>query len=143
MAEGGTHWSLLLISIIDQVAFHYDSLHHSNASHAANACSKIATLLGRQLRFIELSDSPQQDNGSDCGVYVCLEMQYLLINRLLKRDSREQVSMSMRDKGLDAAKGRKEILKLIESFRKEGKSRSRSGSPRHSFDSKSPPRVGD
>ncbi|KAI9728927.1 MAG: hypothetical protein M1828_000012 [Chrysothrix sp. TS-e1954] len=143
VAEAGTHWSLLLVSIIDAVAFHYDSLHHSNSSYAMTACHKISLLLRRPLRFIELNDSPQQENGSDCGVFVCLEMQYLLVNRLLKRDSREQVTMSMRDPGVDAGKGRKEILRLIDSFRKEGKSRSRSRSPRQSFDSKSPPRIGD
>lgn len=165
-AEGGSHWSLLLVSVVDGVAFHYDSLCESNDHEARVATQKMATLLGRSLRFISMDDCPQQENGSDCGVFVCLLMRYLLLNRLLRADSKEKVSMSMAGKNVEASSGRKEMLKIIDGFRKEGRRRSyvsalsawlrrtvgtlttslvgcsRSKSP-FSDHSKSPPRIGD
>ncbi|KAF2209915.1 hypothetical protein CERZMDRAFT_113639 [Cercospora zeae-maydis SCOH1-5] len=122
-AEGGSHWSLLLVSCIDGVAFHYDSLNNSNYHDGRLAATKISQLLGKPLHFINLQDSPQQDNSMDCGVYVCLLMQHLLISRLLKAHAQDKISMSMRGKEVDAAGGRKEILRVIEARRKEGERR--------------------
>ena len=123
VAEGGSHWSLLLVSILDGVAFHYDSLSPSNFQEAKLVAYRISQLLGKPLRFINLDDSPQQENGMDCGVYVCLLMQYLLIQRLLRAHAQDKISMSMRGKEVDAAGGRKEMLKIIEVRRKEGEKR--------------------
>jgi sentrin-specific protease 8 len=123
VAEGGSHWSLLLVSIIDGVAFHYDSMTPSNYDEARLATSKLSQLLGRQLRFLNLEDTPQQDNSSDCGVYVCIQMRHLLMKRLLSANAKEKVSMSMGGKLVDAPGGRKEILRTIEGFRKEGERR--------------------
>jgi sentrin-specific protease 8 len=123
VAEGGSHWSLLLVSVIDGVAFHYDSLTPSNYNEARLATDKISTLLNRPLRFMNLEDSPQQENSSDCGVYVCIQMRHLLLKRLLSANAREKVSMSMGGKLVDASGGRKEMLKTIEGFRKEGERR--------------------
>ncbi|KAK2628201.1 hypothetical protein QTJ16_002847 [Diplocarpon rosae] len=148
VAEGGSHWSLLLVSVIDGVAFHYDSLSPSNYNEAMLATNKISQLLGRPLRFMNLEDSPQQENSSDCGVYVCIQMRHLLLKRLLSANAREKVSMSMGGKLVDANGGRKEMLKTIEGFRKEGERRrstdeSRSASPfgKGNTHSKSPPRI--
>jgi sentrin-specific protease 8 len=121
--EGGSHWSLLLVSVIDRLAFHYDSLSPSNFNEAKLTTGKIAQLLGRPLRFINLDDTPQQENSSDCGVYVCIQMRHLLLKRLLSVNAREKVSMSMAGKLIDAAGGRKEMLRIIENFRKEGEKR--------------------
>jgi len=123
VAEGGSHWSLLLVSIIDGVAFHYDSLCPANAHEAKLLAHRFSVLLGRPLRFLNLEDSPQQENGSDCGVFVCLQMQHLLMGRLLRAPSDGKVSMSMKGKHVDAASGRKEMLRIIEAFRKEGERR--------------------
>ncbi|KAI9739639.1 MAG: hypothetical protein M1834_006357 [Cirrosporium novae-zelandiae] len=144
--EGGTHWSLLLVSVIDGVSFHYDSMDPQNFRDAQNTSFKISKLLGlqRPLRFINL-ESPQQNNSMDCGVFVCILMKFLLLNKLLLHNSNEKVSMSMAGKQIDAAGGRKEMLKVIESFRKEGeRRRSRSASPFRPGSkklSKSPPRI--
>ncbi|KAM4054469.1 Ulp1 protease family protein [Hirsutella rhossiliensis] len=139
VAEGGSHWSLLLVSVIDGLAFHYDSLGGSNFSEANLATRKLAEMLGRPFRFINLQDSPQQENGSDCGVYVCLLMRHLLIKRLLCVNAREKISMSMAGKIVDSHGGRKEMLRIIENLRKEGeRRRSRSSSP---FTDKTPPRI--
>ncbi|KAI9644022.1 hypothetical protein NHQ30_007374 [Ciborinia camelliae] len=122
-AEGGSHWSLLLISVIDGVAFHYDSLSASNFEEARITTHKMGILLNRQLSFLNLADSPQQMNGSDCGVYVCIIMRHLLLKRLLSANSREKVSMSMGGKLVDAPGARKEMFKIIEGYRKEGERR--------------------
>lgn len=119
-AEGGTHWSLLLVSLVDGVSFHYDSLPPGNRTEAGIVSQKIGRLIGRNLRFIQLNDSPLQNNSSDCGVFVCLTMRHLLLKRLLKVGSNEKVSMSMAGKDVDARAGRKEIARIIEGLRKEG-----------------------
>lgn len=123
LAESGSHWSLLLVSVIDGVAFHYDSLTPANYNEANLATQKISQLLNRPLRFVNLDDAPQQENSSDCGVFVCILMRHLLIKRLLSANAREKVSMSMGGKLVDATGGRKEIGRIIETFRKEGERR--------------------
>lgn len=123
VAEGGSHWSLLLVSIVDGVAFHYDSLSPSNFNHAKLVAHRISVLLGKPLRFINLEDSPQQDNSMDCGVYVCLLMQHLLLSKLLRAQAQDKISMSMRGKEVDAEGGRKEMMRIIEARRKEGERR--------------------
>lgn len=146
VAEGGSHWSLLLVSVIDGVAFHYDSLTPANMQEAKLVAHRISQLLGKPLKFINLDDSPQQENSSDCGVYVCLLMQHLLMSRLLRAHAQDKISMSMRGKDVDARGGRKEMLRIIEARRQEGeRRRSRSHSPgeKHYSKSKSPPRIGD
>ena len=123
VAEGGSHWSLLLVSIIDGVAFHYDSLTPSNYEDASRATKKIGQLLGKYLTFVNLDDSPQQQNSSDCGVFVCIQMKFLLLKRLLLANAEDKVVMSLAEKDIDASKGRKVMLKIIEDFRKEGEKR--------------------
>ena len=123
VAEGGSHWSLLVVSLVDQYAFHYDSLNPANRSEAQLVSNKISQLLGKPIKFMNLEDSPQQSNSSDCGVFVCINMKYLLLKRLLQAGSREKVNMSMGGKDIHASAGRKEMLRIIEGFRKEGERR--------------------
>ena len=123
IAEGGSHWSLLVVSVVDGVAFHYDSLNPANKQEAHMASYKLGQLLEQPLQFIDLADSPQQENSSDCGVFVCIVMRYLLLRRLLIADVQRKVSMSMGRKHIDATGGRKEMLKIIEHFRREGEKR--------------------
>jgi sentrin-specific protease 8 len=140
-AEGGSHWSLLVVSIVDRIAFHYDSLPPGNRMEAATITMKLGVLLNCPIRFVHLEDAPQQENSSDCGVFVCLNMRCLLLDRILRANSHQKVSMSLAGKRVDAYAGRREMLKIIEGFRKEGvRRRSQSSSPseRHS---RSPPRI--
>ncbi|KAK4992230.1 hypothetical protein LTR66_000415 [Elasticomyces elasticus] len=144
--EGGSHWSLLLVSLIDGVAFHYDSMYPANKREGMLLAHKISELLGKPLKFMDLADSPQQNNSSDCGVFVCLLMQHLLIGRLLKAHAQDKISMSMSGKEVDAKGGRTEMLRIIEAFRKEGerrRSRSVSRTREKHKPSRSPPRIGD
>jgi sentrin-specific protease 8 len=122
-AGGGTHWSLLLVSIIDGVSFHYDSLHNSNDREARSTTMKFEQLIGKQLRYIPMTDSPQQENGSDCGVFVCVLMKHLLLKRLLRADASKMISMSMKDTHVQAKDGRKTMLRVIEERKKEGERR--------------------
>lgn len=124
----GSHWSLLLVSRIDGVAFHYDSLGGANNGDGQRATEQLSKLLGIPLRYQAISDCPQQQNGNDCGVFVCILMRHLLVRRLLNANAREKVSMSMNNKLIDANGARKEMIKIIESLRKEGERR-RSASP--------------
>lgn len=119
-AEGGTHWSLLVVSIVDHVAFHYDSLPPGNRMEAGTITMKLGVLLNCPIRFVHLEDAPQQENSSDCGVFVCLNMRCLLLDRILRANSHQKVSMSLAGKRVDASSGRREMLKIIEGFRKEG-----------------------
>jgi sentrin-specific protease 8 len=150
LAEGGSHWSLLLVSIIDRVAFHYDSLSAGNLPDARRVAMRLGQLLGGiTFRFVNLDDTPQQGNGSDCGVYVCLLMQHLLLRRLLTAHAQSKISMSMKGKEVDARGGRREMLRIIEERRREGERRrsldGRGVSPGRAggAKSRSPPRIGD
>lgn len=124
----GSHWSLLLISKLDRVAFHYDSLGGANDRVACDFTARLSAYLGFSLRYHVISDCPQQENGNDCGVFVCILMRHLLVKKLLNANAREKVSMSMSNKMIDAKGGRKEMLSIIESLRKEAVRR-RSVSP--------------
>ncbi|KAI0141279.1 hypothetical protein BJ166DRAFT_96591 [Pestalotiopsis sp. NC0098] len=133
MAEGGSHWSLLLVSVIDGVAFHYDSLEGSNNEEALICLRRLEHVLHKKLRFHHLSECPQQDNGSDCGVFVCIIMRHLLVKRLLAVNAGEKISMSMAHKAIDAIGARKEMITIVNSLRKEGERRrssSHSNTPR-------------
>ena len=123
VAEGGTHWSLLLVSIVDGVAFHYDSLPPGNQYEAAKVTGKLSKMLQRPIKFIQLHDSPEQENSSDCGVFVCLNMRHLLLKRLLQVKTNQKVSMSLGGRRVDASAGRKEMLSIINEFRREGERR--------------------
>jgi len=127
-AEGGTHWSLLLVSALDRVAFHYDSLGAVNVPEARMATNRLGALLNMHLRFQNIDDCPQQENGNDCGVFVCILMRHLLVKKLLNANALEKVNMSMANKMIDAHGGRKEMLKIIDTLRREGERR-RSTSP--------------
>jgi sentrin-specific protease 8 len=122
-AESGSHWSLLLVSVVDGTAFHYDSSEEMNLEPAEDCAANLGKHLRRRLRVISLGDSPQQRNSSDCGVYVCMAMRHLLTRRLLKKNSSEKVSMSLGGRDIDARAGRKEMLAIIKECRKEGEKR--------------------
>jgi len=136
VAEGGTHWSLLVVGVANRVAFHYDSLQEGNNAQARDITRRLEVLLNKRLGFFGLPDTPQQENSMDCGMHVCMTMYHLLVHRLLQASASESVDMSMGNKRQDASQGRKEMLKLIEKLRFRA---IRSGSP--SGKENSPPRI--
>jgi sentrin-specific protease 8 len=126
-ADSGSHWSLLLVSRIDGVAFHYDSLNDHNDLPARAAVDRLSRHLRQPLRFYRIVEMPQQTNSSDCGVIVCILMRHLLVKKLLNANAREKVAMSLAGKQIDTYGGRKEMLKTIEQLRKEGERRRSTG----------------
>lgn len=108
---------------MDGVSLHYDSLPPGNQRDAQIASRRMSALLDKNLRFLQLEDSPIQENGSDCGVFVCLNMRHLLVKRLLMVRNDEKVSMSMGGRRVDAREGRREITRIIEGYRREGERR--------------------
>ena len=50
-------------------------------------------------------------------------MRHLLVKRLLAVNAGEKISMSMANKAIDSLGARKEMLRIIESLRKEGERR--------------------
>lgn len=77
-------------------------------------------MLGKKLRFVDLDDSPQQSNGSDCGIYVCSVLKYLLEDKLLATRGDQKTGMSLAGKAINAQNVRKHILGVIEDLRREG-----------------------
>lgn len=77
----GNHWSLLVVSVEDGKAIYYDTVGECNIAAARNVADKLGVVLGQKLNFL-VAPTPQQSNGSDCGVYVC-EITSLLLRRLL------------------------------------------------------------
>ncbi|KAK9452057.1 uncharacterized protein V1518DRAFT_410257 [Limtongia smithiae] len=77
-AEGGSHWSLLVIDMPHRAGYYYDTLDDCNIHNGERVAHKLAELVGI-LRFELYSVlTPQQSNGSDCGVMVCMITSALL-----------------------------------------------------------------
>ncbi|XP_020579626.1 NEDD8-specific protease 1 [Phalaenopsis equestris] len=69
MAEGGSHWSLLVYERGDNVFVHHDSCNGMNNHHARHMYDAVKSFFGGDTRFM-VWRTPQQRNGYDCGVYV-------------------------------------------------------------------------
>jgi sentrin-specific protease 8 len=92
----GTHWSLLVVSLIDNVAFHYDSIAGLNEYDAGATLKGLGKALPtpRALRIVNMQDSPQQTDGSNCGIFTIVIMKHLLLKRLLRADASQKITMS-------------------------------------------------
>lgn len=74
-AEGGNHWSLLAFYREANVFVHHDSNKGMNKYHAKRLYKAVARFTGgsnstSDPSYVECSESPQQVNGHDCGLYV-------------------------------------------------------------------------
>ncbi|TVY85456.1 NEDD8-specific protease [Lachnellula suecica] len=120
MAHRDSHWSLLLVSVIDSKAFHYDSWIPRNEKNAHLVLRGLEGILGKTIRYVGLGPkhSPQLEYSSDSGIYVCIAMHHLLINRLLDTKCTQEVSMSMGGSAIDAWGAREDLLAIIEGLRK-------------------------
>ncbi|KAI5286388.1 hypothetical protein KEM54_006827 [Ascosphaera aggregata] len=112
--EGGSHWSLLVVSVNDKRAFHYDSLCNANEFEAEALTKKIGRLVGKDLRCVPVKSSPQQSNQNDCGIYVCMIMEFLLKNRICTARRDQMVSMELEGVNLKALAARQIIFDIIE-----------------------------
>lgn len=72
-AAGGSHWSLLVFCKQDKTCYHFDSSKGYNSNIASKFAENIMNCIldknEPNKKFVD-TDSPQQDNGYDCGVYV-------------------------------------------------------------------------
>jgi sentrin-specific protease 8 len=75
------------------------------------------------LQYKQLDEGPQQENTSDSGVYVCLLMRHLLVERLLTGGWDVKIDMDLRDQVLDVKAGRKQMLDIIQTYRSNGEMR--------------------
>lgn len=92
--EGGSHWSLVVfVKLLEkgkreytQKAFVFDSMFEANAKETQNLVNNMSVVLHdpkdtkstTRWETIHVRESPQQTNGSDCGVYVCAVSAYLV-----------------------------------------------------------------
>nr|XP_043629404.1 NEDD8-specific protease 1 [Erigeron canadensis] len=71
VAEGGSHWSLLVFEKTANLFVHHDSLGGLNKKHAKHLYKTLVSFMGdSETNYMECSGTPQQVNGYDCGLYV-------------------------------------------------------------------------
>lgn len=75
-SAGGSHWSLLVADLKQSQFFHYDSISGSSTEHDARSFFQKYKEYFKINKFINAQDFPQQNNSSDCGVYVCGEFSF-------------------------------------------------------------------
>lgn len=73
---GGTHWSLLVLSVTNKICYHYDSLSDQNRESAKQIFVILNKIFKGSLKFEE-SSCPKQTNSHDCGVYVICFAEHL------------------------------------------------------------------
>ncbi|KAL2328665.1 hypothetical protein Fmac_022092 [Flemingia macrophylla] len=74
-AEGGSHWSLLAYYRDANLFVHHDSCRSMNAAPAKQLYKAVAGYMGlsrpaSETSSLECTNSPLQENGYDCGLYV-------------------------------------------------------------------------
>lgn len=71
LAEGGLHWSLLVYYKEANSFFHHDSLMGVNKWNAKQLFKAVSPFVSNgNAAYRECTDTPQQKNGHDCGVYL-------------------------------------------------------------------------
>lgn len=87
-AEGGSHWSLIVITGADTgkkaKARHYDSMVPTNRESAGRVWERWCACFYPDLRMMPLEEAEElepQENESDCGLYVLALAGLLLLDR--------------------------------------------------------------
>lgn len=76
--SSSTHWSLLYIDLVDNLAMHFDSHGNFNRRAAEMATKDIYQLLKKDtIPQVIDAKCPQQENGYDCGIFTILHAQYI------------------------------------------------------------------
>lgn len=78
-SEGsGKHWSLLLYTKRSNVFNYFDSMNQMNLPSAKKILNKVSGFISQKEPTLNVVNSPLQNNGVDCGVYVILAVDWLL-----------------------------------------------------------------
>ena len=75
VSAGGSHWSLLVYSKIEDKWYHYDSQKGSNYRDARSLAQRINRYLEKDAVLVDAACT-QQDNSYDCGAFVMLNAQH-------------------------------------------------------------------
>ncbi|KAL1916666.1 uncharacterized protein VTP21DRAFT_5370 [Calcarisporiella thermophila] len=127
---GGSHWSLLVFYRPTRVFYHYDSMNDYNEHHAQRTANRFCQLLGVRggplIRKYAYSTfdlvwdakfknmrTPQQNNGSDCGVFV-ISFTDVLVQRLLTSQPRDEMWELKPGDVLRASQQRRRLRSLID-----------------------------
>lgn len=106
-ACAGSHWSLVVISLLDKTALIYDTLERANESEAKHVISQLAKYLGFNFQIRIIEKTPQQINGSDCGI-MAGQITGFLLSRLLNLKYLEDhfIDMDLNNVEISAIDGR-------------------------------------
>ncbi|EEB05750.1 NEDD8 protease Nep2 [Schizosaccharomyces japonicus yFS275] len=109
--EGGSHWSLLVVSVEQGVGYYYDSMTNGNANDCNLVVRNLSILLNKRFTIKQMK-VPQQVNDCDCGLHVC-ENTRILLYRLLQKPYVSKVDMNLEGTQVDTVKLRKDLMRLI------------------------------
>ncbi|CCF56464.1 hypothetical protein KAFR_0B01650 [Kazachstania africana CBS 2517] len=95
-----SHWALCLINIPDKTISYVDSLSNGPSAMSFAILSDLKNyvvqesgkMMGEDFEFMHLV-CPQQPNGFDCGIYVCMNALYLSKDSALTFDHKDAVRM--------------------------------------------------
>ena len=87
----GVHWALVCVFVQAKAIYYYDSLGEGGRTVVSaihqyleeEHMRKYKKGLPKGWRLIPDTPCPRQDNGNDCGVYICMFMDYLSLGRPL------------------------------------------------------------
>jgi len=112
---GGSHWTLVVyVKGVNDRLFHFDSGNSFkiNNESVKIIATKLKDVLGLENTFqLTNMSCPQQTNGYDCGVHVCINAECILEQSLEKNLSIDQIS-------IENCEGRHRILQTAKSFLK-------------------------
>ena len=76
--EGGTHWSLLVYSRLENTFYYFDSVHNRNNYATTKIIEVLRAVLNCQSAFSISYPSTQQQNLYDCGIYVICNVENII-----------------------------------------------------------------
>ncbi|GMM36065.1 hypothetical protein DASC09_033900 [Saccharomycopsis crataegensis] len=130
-AEGGSHWSLVVVSLLEGVAYFYDTLAEDEDEGNYEESMALVTNLNFYLEAVggghkkvvgKVVKTPLQINGSDCGVHV-LQITAILLARIMECGEDGGIPYGLEGLELSALDGRIWILRdMLEKIREKRKS---------------------
>lgn len=114
---GGSHWSLLVISIPEMAIFHFDSSSGSNYNQARELGFKVAKYFSLPLsRSVENVPCLQQSNGYDCGIHVLCNTEQLASHAIHYKNIKTCPKLNPESVKMK----RSQVLGIIEQLKRQG-----------------------